>query len=225
MNYDVVIPAYNAAKTIKETLSSVLEQSVQPANIIVVDDGSTDSTTDLIRSVSNKIQVISQKNRGCGSATSTGIRATAAPVVATLDADDLWLPLKIERQLSVLKNQPDIALVFCHQRQFRHGLTDDGSGEFRSGLNRTSMVMRRNVFEVVGDIIDPPGNRGDMVDWLARARESGFGFLELPEVLALRRIIPGSLSYGRDSDKDKGYLEIAFRAMQRRRASQTGTDK
>jgi hypothetical protein len=74
-------------------------------------------------------------------------------------------------------------------------------------------------------MIDPPGNRGETIDWLARARETGFRLEMLPDVLVLRRIISGSLSHGRDIAKDRGYLMVARRAMERRKAMQTAADE
>jgi hypothetical protein len=71
----------------------------------------------------------------------------------------------------------------------------------------------------VGPVIDPPGDRGDMVDWIARARHLELRLDMLPDVLALRRIRPGSMSYERDAERDKGYARVAWLALQRRRAA------
>ena len=218
MQYSVVIPAYNAAHTIVESLESVLNQTVTPAQIVVVDDGSSDDTVAVARALSPLITVISQDNQGCGKASSVGISHSTQRLVATLDADDIWLPTKMEKQIVAMRANAEISLIFTKQRQFLHGEPDRGSGEVRDGLNRSSIVFYRTLFDEIGDIIDPPGNRGDLVDWLARAREAGHKFQVLDEVLSLRRIIPGSLSYGRDRSKDRGYLDVARRAMQRRKA-------
>jgi len=224
MYYSVVIPAYNARETLADALASVMAQTAAPSEIIVVDDGSTDNSGQIAAGFGPLVKIIKQDNQGCGAATSTGMRAAASDIIATLDADDIWLAEKMERQLAELASGPNISLVFCRQRQFHHGRPDDGRGEERAGLNRSSMVCRRAVFETIGDIIDPPGNRGDLVDWLARAREAEFVFAELPEVLALRRIIRGSLSFGRDPARDRGYLLVAHRAMMRRRLSASEPD-
>ncbi|HGG06113.1 MAG TPA: glycosyltransferase family 2 protein [Aliiroseovarius sp.] len=225
MTYDVVIPAFNASETILDALRSVFEQSVPPANVIVVDDGSTDDTADLVHREFPQVTLYSQDNHGCGHATSAGYRLTRTPLVASLDADDIWLAHKMERQLEYLDTHPETALVFSLQRQFQHKQPDATDGKIREGLNRSSMVIRRQVFDTIGDIIDPPGGRGDLIDWLARAREAGFSTHTIDQVLCLRRIIPGSLSFGRDREKDKGYLLVAYRAMQRRKkALEQGQD-
>jgi len=83
------------------------------------------------------------------------------------------------------------------------------------------MTIRREVFLEIGEVVDPPGMRGEMIDWIARAREAGFLMKMLPEVLALRRVLRGSLSDGRDAVNDSGYLHIARAALLRRRALQS----
>lgn len=217
MNYSVAIPAYNASATIADTLRSVMAQTVAPTEIIVVDDGSDDGTAQIAASISDKVQVIRNENAGCGAATTCAVRATRYPIVATLDADDLWVPTKIEKQLRALGSESDKRMVFARHRQFVHGSDDFESGPIRPGLTRSDLVFYRAVFECVGDIVDPPGGRGEMVDWLARTREAGFIHHVVDEVLVYRRLIAGSLSYGRDAERDRGYLSVAYEAMKRRK--------
>ncbi len=102
MNYTVVLPAFNAAGTIGETIESVLRQTVPPARILVVDDGSTDATRWVAESFGGCVCVQSQPNLGPGAATSLGMQQCDTPLIATIDADDIWLPEKIQRQLDFL---------------------------------------------------------------------------------------------------------------------------
>ena len=222
-NYSVVIPAFNAAATIAETLRSVVAQSVKPEAIIVVDDGSTDDTVAVIRAMNLPVQVLRQENTGPGSATTRGFAALSSPLIATLDADDLWLPNKIEHQLAHLRRSPEAAGVFTHMRNFRDDRPDTADITPTPGWSRSTMMIRRDVADAVGPIVDPPGGRGEMIDWIARAREAGFVLDMLGEALALRRIRPGSLSYGRDAQRDRGYLEVVRLAMQRRAQSRAGS--
>lgn len=214
--YGVVIPAFNAAATIAETLRSITAQTVQAETIVVVDDGSTDDTVAVIEALKLPVRLLRQENAGPGSATTRGIAALSTPFVATLDADDLWLPTKIERQLAHLNRLPGTSGVFTHWRTFRDDRPEVPEVPSVAGWSRTTMLIRREVADAVGPIVDPQGGRGEMIDWIARAREAGFVLDMLDEVLALRRIRPGSLSYGRDSTRDRGYLEVARLAMQRR---------
>ncbi|GAA2830309.1 glycosyl transferase family 2 [Aminobacter aminovorans] len=222
MSYSVVIPAWNAARTIAETLRSVAAQSVPPAEIIVVDDGSSDETEAAVLQSGVAVRYVRQNNAGPGSATTRGFALATAPFIATVDADDLWLRQKVERQLRRLDEAPQLTAVFTLWRTFRHGQPDDGTGTAGPGWSRTTMLVRREVALAVGPVIDPPGNRGEMVDWLGRARENGHQLGMIDEVLALRRILPGSMSYGRDPARDRGYLEVARMAMLRRKLKNTG---
>ncbi len=96
----VVIPAYNARVFLAETLASVFAQTLPPAEIIVVDDGSTDDTAGIARDLG--VTVISRANGGISAARNAGIRAARGEYVALLDADDLWMPEKLEVQLAAL---------------------------------------------------------------------------------------------------------------------------
>ena len=216
-DYGVVIPAWNAAATLGEALESVFCQSYSPRDVVVVDDGSSDDTSAVAASFGGKVRLIRQENAGPGSATSAGLRSLATPLAATLDADDIWLKDKCERQLELLRQQPHLSLLFCRMRRFRHGTPDDGSGAVQDGWSRSTMMLRREVIDQIGDIVDPPGRRGELVDWIVRAREAGLAMHMLPDVLCLRRIIQGSLSSNRDPEKDRGYLHVARMAILRRR--------
>ncbi|CAN7188075.1 glycosyltransferase family 2 protein [Mesorhizobium caraganae] len=213
--YGVVIPAFNATATIAETLRSVAAQTVAPEAIVVVDDGSTDDIASAINTLDMQVMLLRQENAGPGSATTKGIAALSTPFIATLDADDLWLPTKIEKQLAHFERFPATSGVFTHMSNFRGGRPDAPDAAAVPGWSRTTMMIRRAIIGAVGPIVDPPGGRGEMIDWIARAREAGFALGMLDEVMALRRIRPGSLSYGRDW-RDRGYLEVARLALQRR---------
>jgi glycosyltransferase involved in cell wall biosynthesis len=102
----VVVPAYNAVRTLPATIASIRSQSVDPLEIIVVDDGSKDDTAELARSLGTR--VVAQANAGHAAARNTGTAAAEGRYVAFLDADDLWLPDKLERQLDEIRRNPDI---------------------------------------------------------------------------------------------------------------------
>src|SRR5258706_14576716 len=97
-SYSVVIPAYNAAATIREAIESIRGQTIPAHVIIVVDDGSTDGTAADARATGGPITGVSQDNRGPGAATSGGVSRVGPPFLATLDADDLPPPARIALQ-------------------------------------------------------------------------------------------------------------------------------
>ncbi len=215
--YSVIIPAFNAARTLAEAVQSACSQSPAPEEVIVVDDGSSDGTAGIATGFGGPVRLISQANAGPGAATMAGIAAARMPLLAFLDADDLWLKDKIARQLKHLRQTGADRLVFTRMRQFRHGMPDDGLGKVADGLSRSTLLMHRSTLDRIGPIADPVGRRGEMIDWFGRAREAGFALDVLPQVLALRRILPGSLSWGRDAQADSGYLRVAHAAMLRQR--------
>lgn len=115
----VVIPCYNAAKTLAATLESVLAQSYRPIEVIVVDDGSSDGSVALARSFAPRVTVVVQKNGGPASARNEGIRQCRGEYIAFLDADDLWLPEKLAVQVPVAAAFGKPALVFSAVERVR----------------------------------------------------------------------------------------------------------
>ena len=106
-----VIPAYNAAWCLRRAIDSVLNQSFREVQAIVVDDGSTDGTAAVLASYAGQVKVVTKPNGGLSSARNAGIRAATGEYVAFLDADDRWLPHKLERQVAWMDAHPDA--VFC----------------------------------------------------------------------------------------------------------------
>jgi glycosyltransferase involved in cell wall biosynthesis len=217
--YSVIVPAFNTQAYIAEAILSVRAQTVPPREIIVVDDGSTDRTADVVSSLGADIRLIRQENRGSGPATTVAIQAVTTPLVAGLDSDDVWLPRKMERQLRHLQKKPEIAACFSQMRQFHHGEDKDaGGGPVTDAWVRSSMVMRTEAALSVGPVVGQ-----DLIDWLARFREQGYRMHLIPEVLALRRARPGSLTYDRDGGRNRSYLLAARQAIVRRNERQRAT--
>lgn len=114
---DVIIPIYNCEKHLSATLESLVKQTCQDFNIILVDDGSTDGSgkiiSDFIRRYPEKIKYFWQSNRGPAAARNRGIKESSSPYIAFLDADDIWLPEKLEKQVKALKKNPHAGYVYC----------------------------------------------------------------------------------------------------------------
>lgn len=164
----VVVPAYNAALYIDRTLASIVEQTWRNLQIIVVDDGSTDDTAERVRRFTGRdarITLITTANRGVAAARNTGIDNARGTYVAFVDADDLWAPTKIERQVEALEKAPDdYAAVYT-----LHFIIDSddnfittGKSEYAGGFiyarhasmkyvgNGSTLLVRRSVLPVVG---------------------------------------------------------------------------
>jgi glycosyltransferase involved in cell wall biosynthesis len=159
--YSVVIPAFNTEAYIAEAILSVRAQTVPPREIVVVDDGSTDRTIAVVEGLGADIRLIKQENRGSGPATTVAIQAVTTALIATLDSDDIWLPHKMEQQLRLLQEMPDVAACFSRMRQFHHGEDKDaGGGPETDAWIRSSMVMRTEVAVGLG----PMAFRGDAMN-------------------------------------------------------------
>lgn len=111
MRVSVVIPAYNATRFLPEAVESVRQQTTPVHEIIVVDDGSTDETEQVVQSLGGDIVYIRQANAGVSAARNRGISEATGEIIAFLDADDLWLPEKVANQINVFLSNPEVTLV------------------------------------------------------------------------------------------------------------------
>lgn len=119
----VIIPAYNAEDFIREAIQSVLHQTVHPAEIIVVDDGSTDATAEVVHSFEGAvpgIRYLHQGNSGVSVARNLGLDVASGDLIAFLDADDRWRPNMIERQVELLETDPALTCAITNFERFEH---------------------------------------------------------------------------------------------------------
>lgn len=113
MLVSVIIPTFNRAKTIERAVDSVLAQTWREIEVIVVDDGSTDQTGEILKKYGDKIRVIHRQNAGASAARNTGIKAAAGEIISFLDSDDEWLPFKTERQVELLQRAESSGVKCC----------------------------------------------------------------------------------------------------------------
>src|SRR5580704_10876157 len=111
MRVSVVIPAYNCGPYIAEALDSVLGQSLAPDEIVVVDDGSTDDTPERVAAYVGRVRYVRQANERVAAARNRGIAETSGELIAFLDSDDVWHPAKLERQVAILRERPEIGAI------------------------------------------------------------------------------------------------------------------
>lgn len=122
MNISVVIPTYNRKHTLPRAIASVLNQTLQPTEIIMVDDGSTDGTADWIQETYPRINPIRQSQKGVSTARNIGIKSAKCDWIALLDSDDEWLPDKLERQVEAFNQNPGIKLCHTEEIWIRNGV-------------------------------------------------------------------------------------------------------
>jgi glycosyltransferase involved in cell wall biosynthesis len=218
----VVVPVYNCERYLAGAIESVLKQTVQALEIIVVDDGSTDKSGAVVKQFGSRIQYFRQSNLGVGPARNRGVELAQGTFLAFLDADDLWMDYKLARQLSVLEKKPRHAMVFGHVRQF---LSPDLETESAKRLKlpksdepgplASTMLIRRSAFDRVG-LFAEKWQVGEFVDWYLRARELGLKSMMIPDVVLKRRIHSSNVGI-RLRDKRTDYAHILKASLDRRR--------
>lgn len=218
----VMIGAYNAEPYLAEAIDSVFAQTHRPLELIVVDDGSTDGTADVARSYGDRLVFASQENRGNGGARNTAVGLARGEYFAFLDADDRFVPDKLERQLAALDADPDLDVVFGHVEEF---VSPELDAQTRARVRAPAavqpwmapnlMLIRRASFEQVGAFSETL-KVGVTVDWFARAEEAGLRRLMLPGVVLERRLHTQNNGL-RHADKRSQYIHVLKAALDRRR--------
>jgi glycosyltransferase involved in cell wall biosynthesis len=118
----VIIPAFNRGWIIEEAIASVLEQDYQNREVIIVDDGSTDNTPDILKNYKNRITVIQQKNSGVSAARNAGVLNASGRYIAFLDSDDFWLPGKLSCQVEFFNAHPQALICQTEEVWIRNGI-------------------------------------------------------------------------------------------------------
>jgi glycosyltransferase involved in cell wall biosynthesis len=206
--FSVVIPSYNTAATIVPTVRSVLAQTFSEFEVIVADDGSTDSTVDVVSSLADaRVRVLDLDHRGAAAARNAGIAAARGRFVSFLDSDDLWLPRYLELMNATLERNPDAGFAFTDAwvvdavtgrvrrtsvvRSPTAAAPPSDPGEFLTSLIRinfvfTSASVRRAVLERVGGFDETLPAGIDYELWL-RIAAHGFRGVRAPGLLAVYR--------------------------------------
>lgn len=210
----VIIPCYNSQNTIRETVESVLAQTMQDFELIVVDDGSTDDTKKILSDYVDQVKYLYRENGGQSAARNTGIRAASGETIAFVDSDDLWYPEKLDKQIRILEEKK-VDWCYCDCLYFHNsnstsfGKHSDLFYPAKEGWIAKSLLMgnciasptpliRRSVFEGCGLFDESPLFRigEDWEMWLRIAAQYPVGYST--EVLAKHREHAGSVSHGAD---------------------------
>ena len=207
----VIIPAYNAAKTIERALSSIAAQTLLPEEIIVVDDGSSDGTADVVTSAanaSNKLKIVffQQQNKGAGAARNLALEKASQPYVAFLDADDEWLPEKLQRSMDVMSegrfdlvahdylDTTDHGDVHIDCRQRLESTDDPYLALYLKGyIPSISVITKRELVIRVGGFDESLRNAQDFDLWLKLLADPQMKFTLFGEALARYHHSGGSI--------------------------------
>jgi len=185
----VIIPAYNAARYLGKAIASVQSQGYDPLEILVVDDGSTDTTPAVVQGLRG-VRYLHQTNSGPAAARNAGIAAAQGSFLAFLDADDLWAGGKLAAQLSVLEAHPQIHMVTGRVEEFSSETPTLASPKRDYGQRAYTigaLLLRREDFLRVG-LLDSQLRFGEFMDWLSRAKALGLCEHWLDQVVLYRRL-------------------------------------
>ncbi len=218
----VVIPVFNGERFLRAAVESVLAQKCSRLEIVMVDDGSTDGTAVVARSLPATVRYLHQTNQGPAAARNRGIQQAQGSLIAFADVDDLWPAAKLELQLPYLLNEPAIEIVLGRIQPVLLSRTETETeelGEPAFSVNLGSAVIRRSVFERVG-LFDETMRYSEDVDWFMRAREAGAVIKTIDAVTLFYRQHEENMTRGK-SASELNVLKALKRSLDRRR-EQTG---
>lgn len=221
-----IVPVFNGERYLAEALESIFAQTHRPIEIIVIDDGSTDGTPDVAARFKSSIKYIRQTNAGPPAARNRGLSEAESDFIAFLDADDLWHPEKLARQLRQFETHANLDVSIAYIQNFWvAGLKDEearlrreASSETGPGYGMQTMMIRRQLCDRIGGL-DSNFLHRDAIDWLLRASDQGAEIDILPQVLVYRRIHEHNLSRRRSSVDREDLLMIVKKTLDRRRAA------
>ncbi len=210
----VVIPAYNAAAVLADTISSALDQTYAPLEVVVVNDGSTDETAAVARAFGDRVTYVEQANAGPAAARNAALRVARGELLALLDADDLWMPTRIARCVEILDARPEIGMVTTDAYLIEDGVKtekrtygdrrrypfpareDDQIAEIaRRNFLFVGVVFRRTLVDTCGDLDERIWGAEDYDLW-TRFLISGSRAAFVNEPLGWYRRQEGSVSSG-----------------------------
>ncbi|WP_420578367.1 glycosyltransferase family 2 protein [Ekhidna sp.] len=185
----VIIPTYNASNYIEETLSSVYGQELPPKEIIVVDDGSSDNTANIVRQKHPKVKLLQQENKGAYEALNYGIKSARHDLIALLDHDDIWLSGKLRKQVELMNMHPECQMVFTLLENYMPNHLDGVELKQLNtplmGIHKSTLMVRKHIFDSVGLF---EKSKIELLEWYAKAIDKNIDQKFVNEVLVKRRI-------------------------------------
>ena len=221
----VLMSVWNGAPQVREAVQSILSQTVADLELIVVDDDSTDATPGILASFRDpRLHVERRARGGLTRALNVALGLARAPLVARLDADDVALPERLERQLAFLRAHPDVGLLGTAAREVDAAgrlvatlRPPTGDGEIRHALIRrnpfvhSSILMSRAVVERAGGYDEAFPVAQDYDLWMRMSRVTRMA--NLPEALILRRLLPDRVTATRQTERLRAEASVRWRAV------------
>lgn len=188
-----ILPVYNGGTFIFESINSILEQDYSPLEIVVIDDGSTDNTAEVVSTFGRDIKYKYQDNQGPAAARNAGLELSQGKLIAFLDVDDLWPPRKLHNQVQTLNTHPHLQIVMGKTLLFGDLDRLRNKKEFQKEnfvvINSFlgCCVVHKAVFDIVG-VFDEDLRYGEDLDWLLRAKDHRINIALINEVTLHYRV-------------------------------------
>jgi glycosyltransferase involved in cell wall biosynthesis len=215
-----VIVFHNAEAYLAEAIEGVLAQTHSPIELVLVDDGSTDGGVALVEGYVGRVHLVRQAQSGVGAARNAGTAAARGEMIAFCDADDIWEPEKVARQVGALAADPAMGAVLTMVREFLSPEIDPATAPLRPapeplvGALPSAFLARRSTMDSVGAFGD--ALLGHWADWYARLKEGGHRVGLVDEVLVRRRLHDANLGLTNRADR-RDYLHALKASIDRRR--------
>lgn len=205
----VLIPTYNYGRFLKQCLESVVNQTYKNIEVIIVDDGSTDNTKQIIQEYP-VVRYYYQNNSGVSVARNRLLKEARGEYIAFIDADDYWTEDKIEKQISYLQNHPDEDMVFSICRNFfdNEQVANNKKAQFLAQTDFLagipSALIKKEIFDKFGFFEDDM-EYGEDSEWLMRVRLHGIKSGRIDEVLYFRRLHGNNITIQKTPIGNEGY--------------------
>ena len=220
----VIVPCFNTEKYVLQAIESIFVQSYEAIEVIVVDDGSTDSSAKIVKELGSRVRYVRQENQGASAARNTGVRLSTGNLIAFLDADDLWPEGSLSIKLRVLESEPKVECVYGAVKQFISPELDESvKNAFKfqrqavPGRLSGTMLITRDAFMRVG-FFNPSLTLGEAIDWVARSETANVKSTFVPDVV-LRRRIHGANTVLKNRALQTDYLKALKMSIDQRRSA------
>lgn len=163
MKISLIIPTYNRSELLARALLSVFAQTTLPDEVIVIDDGSTDDTQEMLQKSFPQVIYLYQENKGVSSARNLGIKHSSGNWITLLDSDDTWIKTKLEQQVAALKKAPEMKICHTEEIWIRHGIRVNAMNKHKKSggwifaqclplcaMSPSSIIIHRSIFDELG---------------------------------------------------------------------------
>jgi glycosyltransferase involved in cell wall biosynthesis len=216
---------YNGMPYLRPAVESALGQTLRDFRFVIVNDGSTDGTAEALEAFKDRVQVVQQEQRGPAAARNRGLELATGELFAFVDADDLWIPGRLKRQIACFESRPGLDLCAGKVQNFWMEELADEEARFRDhpfsrplpGYHLGAVLIARDFFDSVGPFDESLRVASDN-EWFLRAREQNPVEVMLPEVVLRRRLHLHNLTRPDLASRD-ALLSNLKASLDRRRAS------